>query len=175
MKYSNVISFLFLAIALISSGCNRDIVASKSVNTEADLLAAANRLDSQFLDAFNAGSVDAFMACYWNDTKVSAYPPARVMELKGYNAIKEFYTKDFAANRGARLEYINNTNLVTGDAVVGHGTFRWTLSIPGRDPIVMDARHTVVKAYRDGKMVIVVDHASAPMMMEAPAGAAKSK
>jgi len=168
MKFKASLYSAFLVSILFSSACSRDLAKAKSFNPGIDPLAAAEKLDNQFLDAFNRGDIDAFMACYWNSAELKAYPPARVMELKGYNAVKEFYTKDFASNKGARLQYLGNTNTIVGDAVVGHGTFRWTLTVPGRDPIVIDARHTVVKAVKDGKMVVIIDHASAPMMMDAP-------
>ena len=35
-------------------------------------------------------------------------------------------------------------------------------------PMFLQAGHTEVKAIKDGKMVIVVDHTSAPMIAEAP-------
>jgi ketosteroid isomerase-like protein len=162
---------LLLVSALLS--CRNQQEGSPAPLSEAELLKAANGLDSLFLDAFNRGDVDAFMQCYWNNPELRAYPPARLMQLKGYAAVKDFYTNDFAYNKGARLEYISNNNIVFRDVVVGHGTFRW--SMPGEAPMVLEARHTVVKAIKDGKLVIVVDHASAPLMMEAPADTAEKK
>jgi ketosteroid isomerase-like protein len=159
-----IIFFLTLSIVSCTNQSERDT----SLKTEAELLRAANRLDSLFLDAFNKGDVNAFMQLYWNSPDITAYPPARVMRLQGYEAIKAFYIKDFASNKGARLEYTNNTNIPFKDVIIGHGTFKWTMPIAGAAPIVFEARHTVVKAMKDGKMVIVVDHTSAPIMAEAP-------
>ena len=78
-------------------------------------------------------------------------------------------------NKGARLEYISNKNLRFNDVVIGHGTFVWTMEVPGASSIVLKARHTVVKAMKNGKMVIVVDHTSAPMMVEAPSDTTQTK
>ncbi|HEU4471532.1 MAG TPA: hypothetical protein VFR58_10640 [Flavisolibacter sp.] len=97
------------------------------------------------------------------------------MQLKGYEAIRDFYTKDFASNKGARLEYTSNSNIPFKDVVIGHGTFKWTMPIAGAEPIVLEARHTEVKAMKDGKMVIVVDHTSAPMRVEAQGGPSQNK
>ncbi len=149
---------------LIIAGCGNRDEKPGSAMSEAELLAAARQLDSSFLAAFNAGDVNAFMQLYWKSPELTAYPPARVMQLKGYDAVKDFYTRDFNANKGARLEYTSNTNMVLKDAVTGHGIFKWTMEVPGGEPVVMEARHTVIKAMKEGRMVIVVDHASVPVM-----------
>lgn len=162
----------FFALAallpLLTAGCENHR-NPPAVSTEAELLAAAARLDSAFLAAFNQGDITAFMPLYWHSPALTAYPPARVMQLKGYEAVKAFYTRDFASNKGARLEYLRNENVAFQDVVIGHGTFRWTMPMAGGKPLVLEARHTIVKAIKDGQMVIVVDHASAPLMAEAPA------
>lgn len=162
-----------LALTIVS--CNDRKSENASSMTESELIEAANRLDSMFLIAFNQGDVDAFMNLYWNSPELSAYPPARVMQLKGFDAVRDFYIKDFGSNKGAKLEYVSNTNTPFKDVVVGHGTFRWTMPIEGAAPIVLEARHTVVKALKDGKLVIVVDHTSAPMRAEAPDDSRESK
>ncbi len=164
-----ILSFLTLAIA----GCNDRRNDNTSSMTEAELLSAAGRLDSLFLEAFNKGDVNALMQSYWNNPELTVYPPARVMQLKGYEAVKEFYAKDFASNKGAKLEYTSNSNIPFKEIVIGHGTFKWTLPVAGAEPMVFEARHTLVKAMKDGKMVIVIDHTSAPMRAEAPGDTAQ--
>lgn len=166
-----IASFLALTIA----SCNNHQNSDTSSMTEAQLVAAANQLDSMFLVAFNKGDVNAFMQLYWNSPELTAYPPARVMQLKGYEAVKDFYTKDFASNKGAKLEYTGNNNVPFKDVVIGHGSFKWTMPIPGAEPMVFEGRHTVVKAMKDGKMVIVVDHTSTPMMAEPPGDTTQPK
>lgn len=166
-----IVSFFTLTLA----SCNNRQDGSTTSMTGAELIAAANRLDSMFLVAFNKGDVSSFMQLYWNSPELTAYPPARVMQLKGYEAVKEFYTKDFASNKGARLEYTSNNNMPFKDVVIGHGTFKWTMPVAGAEPMVLEARHTVVKAMKDGKMVIVVDHTSAPMMIEPPGDTTQTK
>ena len=163
----------FLTLTIVS--CNNGKDGSTSSMTEEESLVAANQLDSMLLLAFNKGDVNALMQLYWNSPELTAYPPARVMQLKGYEAVKEFYTRDFASNKGARLEYTSNSNILFKDVVIGHGTFKWTMPVIGAKPIVFEGRHTEVKAMKDGKMVIVVDHTSAPMMAEATSDATQTK
>ena len=127
-----LVTVSFFTLAMVSCDDQQD--SNSSPMTEQELLAAANRLDSMFLAAFNKGDVDAFMQLYWNSPDLSAYPPARVMQLKGYEAVKEFYTKDFALNKGGHLEYITNNNVAFKDLVIGHGTFRWTMPLPVMGP-----------------------------------------
>ncbi len=165
-----ILSFLTLAIA----GCNDRRNDNTSSMTEAELLSAAGRLDSLFLEAFNKGDVNALMQSYWNNPELTVYPPARGMQLKGYEAVKEYYANDFTANKGAKLEYTSNKNIPFKDVLVGHGTFKWTLPVPGREPVVFEARHTIVKAMKGGKLVIILDHTSAPMMNESSGGTAST-
>lgn len=165
--------FSFLTLTIVS--CNNHQDRNPSSMTEAELLTAANQLDSMFLVVFNKGDVNGFMQLYWNSPELTAYPPARNMQLKGYEAVKEFYTNDFASNKGARLEYTANNNIPFKDVVIGHGTFKWTMPVAGAEPMVLEARHTVVKAMKDGKMVIVIDHTSAPMMVEASSDTTQTK
>lgn len=176
MKRNGWIFFVtasFLTLTTVSCNNHRD--GNTSSLTESELLAAADRLDSTFLVAFNKGDVNALMQLYWNSPALTVYPPARVMQLKGYETVKAFYTKDFTSNKGATLEYTSNDNMPFKDVVIGHGTFKWTMAVADAEPIVFEARHTEVKAMKDGKMVIVVDHTSAPMMAEAPGDRTQNK
>ena len=59
-------------------------------------------------------------------------------------------------------------NEALGDVVLGSGT--WKLTIPAKPkPQVMEGRYSDVKAMRDGRWVLVMDHASVPLP-PAPAG-----
>ena len=133
-----------------------------ATNSTADILKAANELDSLFLVAFNNGDADAIMKLHWNSPDLLAYPPGE-MQVKGFEAVKAGYVRDFAMNKGAKLEYTNANNIPFEGGVVGYGTFRWTMPMNGAEPMVFDGRYTEVKAMRDGKLVIIVDHTSMPM------------
>ncbi len=149
---------MFILISSCKDGTEK---ATAAVSTD-DLLAAANELDSLFLIAFNNGDADAIMKLHWNSPELCTYPPG-AKEVKGFDAVKAGYERDFAAGKGATLEYTDRNNILFADGVVGHGTFRWTMPMEGASPMVLDGRYSEVKTYKDGKMVIILDHASIPM------------
>jgi len=132
-----------------------------SVSTT-DLIAAANELDNLFLVAFNNGDAEAIMKLHWNSPDLRTYPPSET-QVNGFDAVKAGYVRDFSSNKGATLEYTDANNIPFADGVVGYGTFRWTMPMEGSEPMVFDGRYTEVKAMRDGKLVIVIDHTSMPM------------
>jgi len=153
-----------LFFALVS--CNTGMKQEKGAMSTNELVAAANELDSLFLIAFNKGDADAIMNLHWNSPDLRAYPPGEP-QLNGYEAVKASYLKDFASTIGAKLEYTSTHNISFADVVIGHGTFTWTLPVEGAPagspPMVFNGRYSEVKAVKDGKMVIVLDHTSVPM------------
>lgn len=149
--------FFLLMLASCGNESNKDGATSTT-----DLMAAANELDSLFLVAFNNGDAEAIMKLHWNSPELRAYPPGE-MQLNGFDAVKASYVRDFAMSKGAKLEYTNANNIPFADGVVGYGTFKWTMPMEGSEPMVFEGRYTEVKAMKDGKMVIVVDHTSMPM------------
>ena len=153
---------LTVAILFTAAGCNIGQKREKPAMSTEELLVAANVLDSLFLVAFNNGDVEAIMKLHWNSPELRAYPPGE-MQVHGYDAVKESYIKDFASNKGAKLEYTSVNNIPFADVVIGHGTFRWTMPMEGASPMVFDGRYSEVKALKDGKMVIILDHASVPI------------
>jgi ketosteroid isomerase-like protein len=155
-------NFILSAIFLFMlASCSNDTKKETTVSTN-DLIAAANELDSLFLVAFNNGDADAIMKLHWNSPDLCAYPPGEI-QVKGFDAVKAGYVRDFASSKGAKLEYTSTNNIPFTDGVVGHGTFRWTMPIEGGSPMVFDGRYSEVKAFKDGKMVIILDHTSMPM------------
>jgi ketosteroid isomerase-like protein len=112
--------------------------------------------------AFNNGDAEAIMKLHWNSPDLRTYPPGET-QVNGFDAVKAGYVRDFSSNKGATLEYTDSNNIPFADGVVGYGTFRWTMPMEGSEPMVFDGRYTEVKAMRDGKLVIVIDHTSMPM------------
>lgn len=148
--------FLFMFVS-----CSNDTKQNATVSTT-DLIAAADELDSLFLVAFNNGDAEAIMKLHWNSPDLRAYPPGE-MQVNGFDALKASYVRDFATAKGAKLEYTNTNNIPFADGVVGHGTFRWTMPMEGGSPMVFEGRYSEVKAFKDGNMVIILDHTSMPM------------
>ena len=156
----NLSTFLLLTLA----GCNSEPKKDDTTKTYAieELMAAANELDRMYLEAFNNGDVEGLMRLHWDHPELRTYPPGE-MQIKGWHDVKNSYIKDFSANKGAKLEYTSTYNIPFADGVAGFGTYRWVMPVEGGSPIVIEGRYTDVKAYKDGKMLIIHDHSSVPM------------
>lgn len=156
------------AIAL--SACAPATPAAPAGPTPAEMVAAADALDKQFLEAFNAGDVDALAATYWNSPDLVSFGPDG-MGTKGWEATKAGSVEMFKAMPGAKLEFTAVQNKAYGDMVLGWGTWKMTIPTPA-GPQVMEGRYSDAKALKDGKWVYLMDHASVPLP---PAPAAPSK
>lgn len=148
--------FLFLATLSFMIGCTTQMQDPQK------MLAAAKALDQQFIDAYNSGDVDAIMDTYWNSPDLVSFPPD-MMEVRGWEANKEALTKTFAEQSGGKLELIESNNTVVGNAVIGTGRWRFTMTMPGGVSMVVEGRYTDVKTERNGKWVYIIDHASVPL------------
>ena len=137
--------------------------------TAAEMVAAAAAIDLRYMEAFSKGDVDGVMATYWNSPNTVSIGPDG-MGTRGYDAIKAGFAGMFGAMPGAKLELTDARNEAIGDVVLGSGT--WKLTIPAKPkPQVMEGRYSDVKAMRDGRWVLVMDHASVPLPpAPAPAG-----
>lgn len=134
------------------------------------MVTAADALDKRFLEAFNAGDVDALAATYWNSPNLVSFGPDG-MGTKGWETTKAGSVEMFKAMPGAKLEFTTMQNDVHGDMVLGWGTWKMTIPTPA-GPQVMEGRYSDAKALKDGKWVYLMDHASVPLP---PAPAAPSK
>jgi ketosteroid isomerase-like protein len=135
--------------------------------TPAEMVAAADALDKEFLATFNRGDIDGLMATYWKS------PDLVSIGLDGggmnWEAAKAGWGEVFKTMPGVQLEFLSAHNIVEGTAVLGWGTFRMTVPVEGGPPQVMEGRFSDVKALRDGKWVYVMDHASVPLLPPPPA------
>ena len=138
------------------------ISCAPKVEDPEKLMQAAKELDQRFIEAYNNRDVDAVMETFWNSPELVSFPPGK-METRGWEAAKESFQEDFTNMPEFVLELTEMNYLVSGDEVVGYGTWRFTLSLPDGESMTMDGRYTDVKAKRDGKWVYILDHASAPM------------
>ncbi len=147
--------------------------------SEEELIAAADELDRQFIEAYNKGDTEALLSLYWNSPDLGVYPPGD-MQLMGYEKVKASFGEAFAKESGATLTLHDSRNTVFGNVVLGQGLWTWSMPVPGHDPYAGEGRYTDLKVMIDGKMVYVCDHASAPMapdpelmkLFEAPADSA---
>ncbi len=149
------------SIGLLTALVTISACAPKGPTPDA-MVTAANAVDQAFLDAFNAGDVDALMATYWNS-------PALVnigldgMGGLGWDGAKAGWEVAFASMPGVQLAFDSPVNIAAGDVVLGWGA--WTMTVPTGDgtAMVLQGRYSDVKAMRDGKWVYIMDHASVPM------------
>jgi ketosteroid isomerase-like protein len=126
------------------------------------MIVAAKALDQRFQEAYNAGDVDAVMACYWNSPNLVTFPPG-TMEVRGWDALRADFAQGFTAMPGATLEMTDSNYEVLGNAVISWGTWRMTIPSGSAAPTVVDGRYTDVKADHDGTWLYMLDHASVPM------------
>lgn len=169
MNKSSVTNVLRMSIfvltasaVLVFASCNSGTNKDEATVSTTDLIAEANELDSLFLVAFNNGDADAITKLYWNSPELQLYPPGEE-KLNGFDAVKSWYVKNFESTKGAKLEYISTNNVPYADGVVAHGVFRWTMPMEGGHPMVVVCSYAEFKAFKNGKMVIVLDHSSMPM------------
>lgn len=155
-----ILAVLGLATLAVSA-CAPAAPAAPPGPTPAEMMTAANELDQRFLAAFNKGDVDAVMAAYWNSPDLISVGPDG-MGTKGWDAAKAAMAEAFKTMPGAQLENLSHRNDVHGDMVLGSGTWKLTIPIPGA-PQVIEGRYTDVKMMHDGKWVYVMDHASVPL------------
>ena len=133
------------------------------------MVAAADTLDTAFVDAFNKGDATAMSALYWNSPEVVSVAPDVLQPASGIGALRDANTRMLTGMKGARIEITEHHQVPAGEVVLGWGTFK--LIMPGGGGEIL-GRFTDVKGQRDGKWVYLMDHASVPLMPPAPAPAA---
>lgn len=148
---------LFAAFMLVACA---DPAPTPTGPTDDEKVAAANALDDQFVVAFNSGDAVALTALYTPDAV--SFPPDTMM-ARGQMSIQSGSGAAMSAMPGARLELIDQRNVVVGDAIVGYGLWRMTMPAADGTTTQMEGRFTDVKVMRDGKWLYMIDHASVPM------------
>ena len=138
--------------------------------TPDQMIAASKDIKSRFVAAFNARDAEAVSALYWNSPDTVLLPPD-TMKVQGWEAIHSTFGAMFAAMPPGTLELNDTHEIVVADAVASWGLFKLTLTMPDGTTLVQDGRFSDVISMRDGKWVYLMDHASMPSPMEAPAGA----
>ena len=156
-----IASVVGIVCVAVVSACSPAPPTAPAGPTPAEMVAAANALDQRFAEAFSKGDVDAVMATYWNSPDLVSFGPEGT-GTKGWDACRAGAVEMFKAMPGAKLELVNPHNDVHGDVVLGWGSWKLTMTTP-QGPQVIEGRYSDVKAMRDGKWVLVMDHASVPL------------
>jgi ketosteroid isomerase-like protein len=126
------------------------------------MIAEAKALDQRFVEAYNRGDADAVMETYWNSPDLISYA-VDTLQLKGWQALKDYTVRTFASMQGASLEILDSNYKPINDFVISWGT--WRLTIPSKvgAPVEVVGRYSDVKSQRGGKWVCILDHASVPL------------
>ena len=155
-----------IAVCLLAAGL---LPAFAAAETADEMIAAAKALDAAFMSGFNAGDAEAVSALYWHSPDVVSFQPDSMIQ-RGWDEIHAGYVEGLKhMAKGTKLELTEGHYSVVGDVVLTWGL--WTFTVPGPDgkSIEVKGRYTDVKAMRDGKLVFIVDHASAPLQPPPPA------
>ncbi|MBI3450127.1 MAG: nuclear transport factor 2 family protein [Acidobacteria bacterium] len=151
-----------LRMTVVLAAAVLSIAGATFAATPAEKVAAANAVEKQFLAAFNKADLDALMATYWKSPDL-VFIDLGGMGVRGWDAAKAGWQEALKGLTGAKLEITESHNTAFGETVLGWG--RWKMTIPAAQgaPQVMEGRFSDVKAFRDGKWVYVMDHASVPI------------
>jgi len=148
-------SLAILVLAFIVASCEQkeDTTAVRS---------ALEKMDAQFAEAFNKKDVDGVMAPYWNSPELITFYPDTT--IQGYDALKDSWQKTFDMVDVKKFE-ITESHIEVGEHMAYDWGF-WTYVFQpkgGPEMSINNGRYLQVWAHKDGKWVVVADHASAPL------------
>lgn len=151
-----------LMCGLVVAACALGSACTPDTQSDSEMVAAARALDQAFVDAFNRGDAEALSSLNWNSPEAVLFPPG-ALGARGIDAIRHANAESLKALPGARIEIFESHQMPAGDVVIGWG--KWRLTMAGADGSSTEilGRHTDVKAFRDGKWVYLLDHASVPL------------
>jgi ketosteroid isomerase-like protein len=119
---------------------------------------AAKKTTDAFLAALNAHDANAAAALYWNSPDLVLYPPHE-LEAHGPQQAHDSLASILQKMQGGTFAFVDPKYLVAGNDVIVYG--KWTYTPPQGQVTTGRFNHVVAK--KDGKWVIVLDHASVPM------------
>ncbi|HEX5818806.1 MAG TPA: nuclear transport factor 2 family protein [Gemmatimonadales bacterium] len=157
LRCTTIVAILALAGACAPSAPEADPRPSPE-----EMIAAATALDSQYLDAFNREDADALMATYWHSPRLVSIG-LDGSAPQGWEGASAAWHESMDGNPDSRLEFVESHNVPLGEAVIGWGRWRLTTPSDSGPPEVLEGPYSDVKAFRDGRWVRVLDHASVPM------------
>lgn len=151
MKYL-ISCLLFVSLVLI--GCERH-------EDPAKVKQALEAMGKKFVEAFNNKDVDSIMASYWKSPDlVIMYPDG---DYRGYDAVKASWEKTFREVDVKKFE-VKEHNIEVGHHMAYEwGMWDYTFQPKGGPEMSVTGRYLQVWAEKDGKWVVVADHASVPL------------
>ena len=153
------------------SGCAA--MKSSSAN-EADSLAEAKALHEDFVTKFNSNDVKGLVALYSKDSRTVLFPPGNLID-RGAGEIHDGFAAIGKQMPGAKLSFPEANYQPAGSSIVSWGL--WEMQIPGPKgkSAKMKGRFTELLVRENGKLAILVDHASVPLTPPAAPKPAKKK
>lgn len=145
-----------LVLVVLTAGCT-----PPSPNTDV-MIAAARELDARFIAAFNAGDVDALMACYHDVPELTSFD-MNTLVAKGHAAVREGLAHAVAGMAGGTITIRDLHYQPAGEYVVTWGIWDFTAPMPDGTSMTMTGRFTDMKTEMNGKWGYIHDHASVPM------------
>jgi len=121
-----------------------------------------------FVDAFNKEDVAGVMSVYWNSPELVAYYPDG--NYKGYESVKRSWESFFQSIEMKKFEVTEDHVVVGRDFAYEYGTFELVFQVPGGPVVEAPGRYLEIWEKKEGKWVLIVDHASSPLPPPPPPG-----
>lgn len=119
-------------------------------------LKQVEHLEKRVSQTFESKDLSGFMANYWENPALVVVDEGHL--LTGYNDVKAFISRQMQMKKpGSKFEETQTHNIPMGDVVLGYGRWQYT---PGAGAKVIEGNYTNVKALKNGKWVLVMDHYS---------------
>lgn len=132
----------------------------RPVISEESQIAALRRFDQSFEQSVISRNITPVMSSFWNSPELVVYPPLGAMELRGFDAVKEYYERFLKANI-IRFEYFEAHYQLLGDAAVGWG--KWRLIVQERKrQHTTEGRYTTIYGLIGDHWKYVIKHSSVP-------------
>lgn len=139
----------------------------------AKVKSAIEAMDKEFVVAFNKMDVDGMVAHYWNSPNlVIMFPDTN---FTGHDALKAYCKKTFEMVDVKKFEVPQRSIEVGHHMAYDYGMWNYTFQPKGGPEISLSGRYLQVWTEKDGKWVVVADHASVPLPPPHAAPAPESK
>lgn len=145
----------YLALVIL---CFSLLAGCKKHEDPAKVKASIEEMNRKFVQAFNNKNLDGIMASYWNSPElISLYPDG---EYRGYDATKASWKKTFDSAGVKSFDVTESHIEVMGNTASDWGMWTYTFQPAGGPEMTMRGRYSQMWAEKNGKWVVVADHAS---------------
>ena len=145
---------ILACVALFVAGCERH-------EDPAKVRAAIEEMDKSFVTAFNKMDVEGLIAHNWNSPNLVIMFPDT--SFTGHDALKAYWQKTFASVDVKKFEVTQQVVEVGHHMAYDHGMWNYTFQPKGGPEMSLSGRYLQVWVEKDGKWVVVADHASVPL------------